>query len=253
MALTGDWEVEQRCGPVEQLHGSWPADDSRAHRIVAVCRPVAPLTLVLGSSQSPPDLDADAAKRLGLAITRRSSGGGAVLIAPSSQVWIDVWLPRDDPHWDDDVIGSSQWLGKAWRDALAGLGVRDTEVSNARMSRTDWSDLICFAGVGPGEVLWRNRKLVGLSQRRDRYGARFLTVSPVAAVGIDLLQLLALDPSDRDLVETFVSSTATCLSEVLDVLPTDAEDLLQRVEQAVVSCVVASVVASVEAPGLGDG
>ena len=40
--------------------------------------------------------------------------------------------------------------------------------------RTDrWSRLVCFAGLGPGEVTVDGRKVVGISQRRTRAGARF--------------------------------------------------------------------------------
>ena len=41
------------------------------------------------------------------------------------------------------------------------------------MACTGWCPLVCFAGVGPGEVLAGGRKLVGISQRRTRAGARF--------------------------------------------------------------------------------
>ncbi len=42
--------------------------------------------------------------------------------------------------------------------------------------RGPWSDRVCFAGVGPGEVLYDGTKLVGVSQRRTRSGARFQCV-----------------------------------------------------------------------------
>jgi hypothetical protein len=42
------------------------------------------------------------------------------------------------------------------------------------MVRTEWSDRVCFAGIGPGEVLdAAGRKVVGISQRRTRGSARF--------------------------------------------------------------------------------
>ena len=36
-----------------------------------------------------------------------------------------------------------------------------------------WSKLVCFAGLGPGEVSVGERKAVGISQRRTRVAARF--------------------------------------------------------------------------------
>ena len=41
------------------------------------------------------------------------------------------------------------------------------------MIQSFWSHAICFAGVGPGEVLIDGAKVVGISQRRTRAGARF--------------------------------------------------------------------------------
>ncbi|HEX6785774.1 MAG TPA: hypothetical protein VF076_01140, partial [Acidimicrobiales bacterium] len=39
--------------------------------------------------------------------------------------------------------------------------------------RTPWSPLVCFSGLGPGEVHAGGRKVVGISQRRTRGWARF--------------------------------------------------------------------------------
>ena len=45
------------------------------------------------------------------------------------------------------------------------------------MIRTAWSAAVCFAGVGPGEVLGAaGAKVVGISQRRTRTWARFQTM-----------------------------------------------------------------------------
>ena len=46
-------------------------------------------------------------------------------------------------------------------------------VHTGEMIRTLWSSAVCFAGVGPGEVLVDGAKVVGISQRRTRAGARF--------------------------------------------------------------------------------
>jgi lipoate-protein ligase A len=45
------------------------------------------------------------------------------------------------------------------------------------MVRTEWSELVCFAGLGPGEVTVGGRKVVGISQRRTRDAARFQCVA----------------------------------------------------------------------------
>jgi hypothetical protein len=41
------------------------------------------------------------------------------------------------------------------------------------MVPSEWSRHVCFAGIGPGEVLDGQAKLVGVSQRRTRRHARF--------------------------------------------------------------------------------
>jgi hypothetical protein len=126
--------------------------------------------IVLGSRQTPELVDTDACRAAGLAIVRRRSGGGAVLLRPDAVVWIDVVLPHGVAP--DDVRGSMVWIGERWADALASSVPGDLAVHRGGLIDTPWSELVCFAGVGPGEVLVDGRKFVGLSQRRSRHGIR---------------------------------------------------------------------------------
>jgi lipoate---protein ligase len=120
--------------------------------------------LVLGSSQRPDIVD-DAT--IGsIEVVRRRSGGGAVLLIPDEVIWLDVLIPTDDPLWSDDVSHASHWLGDVWVAALGGGSVH-----RGPMVRTPWSSLVCFAGLGPGEVTVGGRKLVGISRMRRRVGA----------------------------------------------------------------------------------
>ena len=64
------------------------------------------------------------------------------------------------------------------------------------MVRNTWSELVCFAGIAPGEVLLDGVKLVGLSQRRTRRGARFQCAVNRRFDGDLLIELLA-DPVPR--------------------------------------------------------
>lgn len=109
----------------------------------------------------------------GLDVVRRRSGGGAVYVEPSGTLWVDVVLPRGDPLWADDVGLAAHWLGEVW---AAAIGDR-AEVHRGPMVRSEWSDLVCFAGLGPGEVTVDAKKVVGISQRRTRAAARFQCVA----------------------------------------------------------------------------
>jgi lipoate---protein ligase len=96
-----------------------------------------------------------------------------VYLAPGEVTWIDVIIPRDDPLWSDDVGRAMWWLGEAWSATLADLGVSGRSVHRGGLVTTPWSATVCFAGLGPGEVLIGEHKAVGISQRRTRDAARF--------------------------------------------------------------------------------
>lgn len=125
--------------------------------------------IVLGSHQSAETLDPAAVAAAEVSVVRRRSGGGAVLLRPGAVVWIDLVVPVG--FWPDDVRVSMVRAGELWRAALGDPALR---VHTGGMVATPWSSLVCFAGVGPGEVLVDQagvtRKLVGLSQRRTRHG-----------------------------------------------------------------------------------
>jgi lipoate-protein ligase A len=152
--------------------------------------------LVLGSTQRDDVVDAGALAAAGIDLVRRRSGGGAVLVEPATTVWIDVDLPAGDPLWSDDVGRSFGWLGRTWAAALGRLGL-DAEVNDGGMCTTSWSRLVCFAGLGPGEVTVGGAKAVGLAQRRTRHGARFQTAVHLAWDPLPLLALLSLEPEAR--------------------------------------------------------
>jgi hypothetical protein len=90
-----------------------------------------------------------------------------VLLTPGEVLWVDVVVAPSDPLWDADVVRAVDWLGDAWAAAVGGVAHHGPLVS------TSWSRLVCFAGLGPGEVTVGGRKVVGISQRRTRRGARF--------------------------------------------------------------------------------
>lgn len=146
--------------------------------------------IVLGSRQGPELLDAEACARAGLDVVRRRSGGGAVLLRPGAAVWIDLVLPHGVAP--DDVRGSMIWAGELWRDVLVGLVEGDVSVHDGGMLDNVWSELVCFAGIGPGEVLVDGRKFVGLSQRRNRHGLRVQATCYRRSVTGEIPSLLAV-------------------------------------------------------------
>lgn len=161
-------------------------------RVFEVDRPA----LVLGSTQPEAVVDAARAAATGIDVVRRPTGGGAVLVRPGELLWVDVWVPAGDRLWEDDVGRSSHWLGQAWVDALSGAGF-DGAWHDGPLVRSRWSDLVCFAGLGPGEVTVGGRKVVGISQRRTREGARFQCAALLEWDPGALLDLLALGDEDR--------------------------------------------------------
>jgi lipoate-protein ligase A len=131
-------------------------------------------------------------------VVRRRSGGGAVLVEPGDIVWIDVVVPRGDELWDDDVGRAFWWLGDLWARTLASLGVPDPQVHRGPLVTTPLSPLVCFAGLGPGEVTVDGRKAVGIAQRRTREGALFQCAVPLAWNRERLAELLGLERLDTD-------------------------------------------------------
>jgi lipoate-protein ligase A len=218
-SLTTDtWRFEQHEGTAAAFHAR-PVPD-RASRAVWALDPTGP-ALVLGSAQLPSVADADACAAAGVDVVRRRSGGGAVLLQPDDVTWVDVLLPVGDPLWDDDVGRAFLWLGDAWAVALATLGV-SADVHRGRMLRTPWSDLVCFAGLGPGEICSGDRKILGISQRRTRGGARFQCALLHHWDAAATVALLALEPDERARAATELALVAAGV----DVSPTDVLDAL---------------------------
>lgn len=164
------WHREHLVGDAGAVHAHPVPDDCPAS--LWHVETTAP-ALVLGSSEPEAHVDAARCAGAGIAVARRRSGGGSVLVVPGEMTWVDVIVPLGHPVWDDDVVRASWWLGEAWSGALADLGLDGGTVHRGALVSSPWSRHVCFAGVGPGEVLLAGRKVVGVSQRRTRTHARF--------------------------------------------------------------------------------
>ena len=199
-------DVVRQQGSVAELHALDPfaaaLGDVTIEPQVWWCDPT-DSALVLGSRQSLEVVDVEAATAAGLNVTRRRSGGGAVVVRREACAWVDVIVPHGFAP--DDIRGAMVWIGEHWLAALRPLlsssdvgdrldvqrlDVQHLDVHRGGMLDSAWSEFVCFAGIGPGEVLLGGRKLVGLSQRRTRHGLRLQGLayrSPMTAAITELL------------------------------------------------------------------
>lgn len=192
------WSIERTSGSARAFHERPPPTPLRptawVHR---VDRP----TLVLGSTQRGPLVDEGRAAESGIEVCQRHSGGGLVFVDPDASLWIDVIIPHGHPLWSDDVGLAFDWVGQVWADALRTIGAGDPiRVHRGRLMHADWGRVVCFAGLGPGEVVVGGRKVIGLSQRRTREAARFQGLA-VTSLGSDQLRhhlAAGALPSDLD-------------------------------------------------------
>ena len=184
-------EVVEVWSPAATLH-AW---DPPLEPVLTVrrCRS-ADTAVVLGSRQGPELLDPEALALAGVDLVRRSSGGGLVMVDDKLAVWVDVWIPSRTGSVTDDVRASMNLIGQAWVGALTAVE-RDLdarlEVHAGGVTRGAWEELVCFAGLGPGEVLLDGRKLVGLSQRRSRDWSRIQCQIHTTATTVFPSELLA--------------------------------------------------------------
>ncbi len=198
--------VTHWAGRAEALHAR-PIEV--AHRI-SVLRAVRP-AIVLGRAQTVDDGVEARAAHAGFALARRVSGGSAVVVGPGECAWVDVVVARGGAGWNDDIGKAGCWMGDAWVAALDAVGVSGATVHRTAMQRRPGSAAVCFAGVGPGEVLTDDgAKLVGISQRRTRGWALFQCAVPLRWVPGALIEVLGPDavPAATAPVATLDEATA---------------------------------------------
>jgi len=218
------WTVVHQQGSAAAFHEQAVPEPPR-HELwwFEVTRPA----VVLGSTQRLEVVDGAAAAAAGTEVARRRSGGGAVHLRPGEATWIDVVLPATDPRWVADVGRSFAWLGAAWARVLEELGHPGATVHDGPLVRTRWSDLVCFAGLGPGEVLVGGRKAVGIAQRRTRTHARFqCAVLHLWEPGA-LLEVLQLSDGERADAARELAAAATGLGAV------PGRDLVEHLRAAI--------------------
>jgi lipoate-protein ligase A len=204
------WHVVRVVDTVANLHALGVPENPV--RTIRVCEPT-DRALVLGRAQ--PESDVDMTALLARAnLVRRQSGGGAVLVEPGDLVWFDVIIPKGDPLWSDDVGKAFHWLGDVLADVLGGEAHKGALVTN------EWSRIVCFASLGPGEVTEGGKKIAGISQRRTRNAAWFQVSVPKQFDSERIASLLNMERDQRNALVSFLDDhvgTVPAFS-VLDVI-----------------------------------
>lgn len=149
------WLVEHRHGPAAELFHGLGEPSVPTVRALMVSAP----TIVLGSSQDPSVV----AREVGAEVVQRRSGGSAVWL-DDDLIWLDVSVPTGDPAWHADIHRTAVGIG----DRLARAIGRGAVVHRGPLVSSPLSGLVCYCGLGPGEVTIAGRKVVGVAQRRTR-------------------------------------------------------------------------------------
>jgi lipoate---protein ligase len=184
--------------------------------------------LVLGSTQRVEQIDHRGADAAGLPRVRRRSGGGGVVVRPGAQIWFDLFVPVRHHLANPDVAKAALVVGRLWADAIGPLLREPLVVHEGTLIETPWSRIDCFSGVGPGEVLLGGRKLVGVSQRRERAGTWFFSMAHLRFDPAEHAALADLTPERRALLGDQLTRDVT----VLPLAPVVARAAIVRAVEA---------------------
>jgi lipoate---protein ligase len=215
------WQVLHESGPAEVLFAESSAMGftNRTVRVLTVSAP----TVVLGSSQALDLVDHAYCSAKGIDVIKRRSGGGAVWL-DHEMVWVDLFIPVDDRLWSNDVGQAMWWVGEMWERALIHSGI-DGQVYRGPLIKTPWSSLVCFAGLGPGEVTVDGKKVVGISQRRTRTGALFQCGMLRSWLPSQLLRALTISDRVNGELDACGHGVAKSSDEIADTFLASLNDL----------------------------
>lgn len=150
--------------------------------------------LVLSTAWKDQPLNKAAIERDDLEICHRRSGGGAVYIDPDHVSWVDFWIPKTHHIYESEPSKMFLKIGSLYVDVLHNLGIDADLITLVQRSDSDTAQrkYACWAGLGWGEITLANSKILGLSQRRNRWGARIqsmLCLAGTAAKVVDYIDV----------------------------------------------------------------
>lgn len=189
-----------------------------------------PPALSLGYAQPLEDVNREACARAGIAITRRSTGGRAVLHRGEF-----TYALVASEGFPPSVLGTYRMITEVLADAIARLGA-DVGIAPGKLKQAGSPS--CFQSSTPADLVALGRKLVGSAQTRRegaflQHGSLMLTQRPD-----EILPLLsrATDASD-----------ATCLEAVMGEVPSR-----EAIAAAIVEAASAAWGISLERGSLSD-
>ncbi len=181
--------------PPRRLHGPWPGPVRAPAAGSSGCARCGARRLVLGSTQNARGRRPRARRRAaGIDVVRRQLGRWSGARGPRRPGVARRLAPARTTAVGRRRHRSSWWLGEAWRRALEGLGARRLSRAPRTRHAHGWSDVVCFAGVGPGRgdggdgARWWASPSAG-----PHDGARLHSMAPLSWEPGPLVALLALD------------------------------------------------------------
>lgn len=154
------------------------SDAEVTERKVVLCRP-SDFGVVIGSTQKISKTLEEYAADHSTEIHRRSSGGSAVIIDPASSIWIDIYLPPNDPLATTSIETTFEVASIGWTSLLSTFEIEANIYRGPYHINHDFKE-VCFAGRAHGEVLVGEKKVVGMAQRRRRIGSYVHTMAYLA-------------------------------------------------------------------------
>jgi lipoate-protein ligase A len=163
--------------------------------------------VVLGCSGKADGAMLERASAAGVRLSKRPTGGGAVLAGP----WLlgaSVALPARHPFVVTGLAQSYRWFGSAHAAWLQSIGIAARAVAAAQAPRAPALSWACFARLSHWEVEAGGAKIVGLAQCRRRNGTVFSSAVLVGAPPWEILCGVLGEPLDDAAV--LATRTTSC-------------------------------------------